>query len=97
MEYGMKLLVLRAARGLTQAEAAQKAGITEKQLGLMERGLMFPGPEMEARIAVALDWPQEELAEVAFGILGGEFFGLPELQLRVMTLEKQRIAEGRIA
>jgi transcriptional regulator with XRE-family HTH domain len=79
MEYYRQILVLRAARDLTQAQLAEEAGITEKVLGLVERGTVEPGPEMEARIAVALDWPPDELARVAFGILDGDIKNLSQL------------------
>lgn len=85
MEYCTKLLILRAARGFTQADAAGEAGITEKQLGLMERGLMLPGPKMKQDIAIALDWPLEELAEIAFAILEGDVRVMPELRRVVLA------------
>jgi len=71
MEYGTQLLVMRAARSLTQAETAKRAGITEKVLGLVERGTVEPGYEMRERLTEALDWPPEGLAEIAFAILEG--------------------------
>jgi transcriptional regulator with XRE-family HTH domain len=85
MEYCTKLLILRAARGLTQAEAAKKAGVTEKILGFVERGTVEPGPEMRERIAVALDWPGDELAEIAFAILDGEVRGMKGLRRVVLA------------
>ena len=87
MDYSTQLLVLRAARRLTQAEAAKKAGVTEKVLGLVERGTVEPGPEMRERIAKALDWPPEDLAGIAFAILEGDGV-MPELR-RVVLANKE--------
>ena len=72
MDYGTQLRVMREVLCLTQAEAAKKAGTSEKILGLIERGTIEPGYKMRDAIAVALDWPQEELADIAFGILDGQ-------------------------
>jgi len=71
MEYGNQLRAMREVRDLTQAEAARKAGITEKKLGFLERSDLLPTPEIKGRIAEALNWPPDELAEIAFAILEG--------------------------
>lgn len=40
--FGIKLKQLRKAQGLTQAQLAEKIGITEKHISKIEAGLYFP-------------------------------------------------------
>ncbi|HEV3322915.1 MAG TPA: helix-turn-helix transcriptional regulator [Solirubrobacteraceae bacterium] len=56
------LRMRREARGATQEEVAQAAGVTTGTFGLIERGQVNPGWMTVKRIAKALDTPLAELA-----------------------------------
>lgn len=49
-----RLRVRRAEQDVTQLELAQKIGISDSQISLMERGHIDPSPEMAAKIAKVL-------------------------------------------
>jgi len=70
MDFGKAVQVMRTVRGMTQKDLAAAAGINRVFVWQIERGLTFPGPELEAAIKRALRWPAE--AEVAFAILERE-------------------------
>ncbi len=59
---GGRLRALRAARGETLAETAQRAGISPQYLSEVERGRKEPSSEMIAALAGALDTTLAELA-----------------------------------
>ena len=50
-----RLRVRRAEQDVTQLELAQKVGVSDSQISLMERGHIDPSPEMAAKIAEVLD------------------------------------------
>jgi transcriptional regulator with XRE-family HTH domain len=71
MDWATKLKVMRTARGLSQLDLANIAQINNKDLSAYETGRALPPPEWERVIKLGLGWPAEELAEIAFAILGG--------------------------
>jgi len=71
MKYGTQILIMRAANRITQKELSQKASIRLDRMIDFERNQALPTPEQKERIAIALNWPPEELAEIAFAILEG--------------------------
>jgi putative transcriptional regulator len=56
-----RLRVRRAEQDVTQLELAQKVGVSDSQISLMERGHIDPSPEMAARIADVLETTPEAL------------------------------------
>jgi transcriptional regulator with XRE-family HTH domain len=51
---GKNIKILRARRGLSQADLAEKAGMSVTFLSTIERGVRFLQPDMMAKIANAL-------------------------------------------
>lgn len=72
MEYGKQLRIMRIVRGMSQVEVEDATGIPNTRLSLLETGKSLPNVEWAAAIKAALGWPDDELAEIAFGILEGE-------------------------
>lgn len=58
-----KLRVLRAERGLTLTEAAERAGVQRQTLALLERGERHPHTPTLSKIAEGYGVPVEELLE----------------------------------
>lgn len=56
MDYALRLKVLRAARGMSQASLAEISEISNFDLSKIETGKMLPSPDWEARIRAALGW-----------------------------------------
>src|SRR5215208_3676863 len=68
----MRLRVLRAERGLSLTEAAERAGIQRQTLALLERGERHPHNPTLAKIAKGYGVPVEELLRREEGIVGLE-------------------------
>jgi putative transcriptional regulator len=62
-----KLRLLRAERGLTLVEAAQRIGITRESLGLLEKGKRHPHAPTLAKLANGYGVPLEELLSLEEG------------------------------
>jgi len=58
---GRNIKLLRARRGLSQANFAEKANISIPFLSNIERGIKYPQPDMLSRIANALGVEVNEL------------------------------------
>jgi len=58
---GRNIKLLRARRGLSQANLAEKANISIPFLSNIERGIKYPQPDMLSRIANALGTEVNEL------------------------------------
>ena len=58
-----KLRVLRAERGLTLREAAQRTGVDKDTLSKLERGIRHPHDVTISRLAKGYDVPVEDLLE----------------------------------
>src|SRR5215210_2498051 len=58
-----RLRVLRARRGLTLTEAAERAGVQRQTLALLERGERHPHTPTLHKIAKGYDVPVEDLLE----------------------------------
>jgi transcriptional regulator with XRE-family HTH domain len=58
---GKNIKVLRARRGLSQADLAEKADISIPFLSNIERGIKYPQPNMLSKIANALGVEVNEL------------------------------------
>jgi len=61
---GRRIFALRAAKGLSQDKLAEKAGISLKHLGKIERGAANASIKCLADIAKALDMPVRDILEV---------------------------------
>jgi len=58
---GKNIKILRARRGLSQADFAEKADISIPFLSNIERGIKYPQPDMLSKIATALGVEVNEL------------------------------------
>jgi transcriptional regulator with XRE-family HTH domain len=67
-----RLRVLRAQRGLSLTEAAERAGIQRQTLAFLERGERRPHTPTLAKIAAAYGVPVEELLELEEPALAGK-------------------------
>jgi transcriptional regulator with XRE-family HTH domain len=65
MTYASQLRMMRQARGLTQEQLAEKTGIPNTYLSLMETGKVTPAGEWETRLRDALGWTPEADASLA--------------------------------
>lgn len=58
---GRRFRALRAFEGLTQKQVAQKAGVTQPIISLIERGLFAPKGDLRKSISSVLGRKPEEL------------------------------------
>jgi putative transcriptional regulator len=56
-----RLKVLRAERDWTQAELAERAGVSRKTINTIERGVFVPSTVLALRLAAVLETPVEEI------------------------------------
>src|SRR3954464_14696422 len=63
-ELGRKVRGLRKDAGLSGAELAERAGVTQPTVSKIETGRMLPSSEVVDRLAGALDIDQAERAEL---------------------------------
>ena len=61
MSFGQRLIALRKARGLTQVQLAQVAGVTQRAISYYETGGGFPPAPVVADMARALKVSADEL------------------------------------
>ena len=67
-QFGRQLQRLRRAEGMTQADLAEKAGLSDNHVGAIEHGLRGPSLDTIAHLAKALDIQEWELFN--FGVTG---------------------------
>jgi putative transcriptional regulator len=58
------LLAARTARGWTQAELAEKVGVSRKTINTVENGIFIPSTLVALKIARALECTVEDLFEL---------------------------------
>lgn len=58
---GNRLKEMRAELGLTQAELADKVGVTRKTVNTVENGVFTPSATLAIKLAQALNVPVEQL------------------------------------
>jgi transcriptional regulator with XRE-family HTH domain len=63
-ERQLRLTEERERRGWSKAELARRAGINATTVSLIENGRFHPYPEQLSKLALALDWPTSEAAEL---------------------------------
>lgn len=56
-----RLKVLRAEKGWTQADLAERAGVTRKTINTVEGSVFTPSTVLALRIARAFDMPVEQI------------------------------------
>lgn len=56
-----KLRVFRVIANLKQRELAEKVGITQSLISLLETKKIFPGEELQKKIAAALNEPKDQV------------------------------------
>jgi len=69
---GKQIKAIRAIRGLKQWELAEKADVRQPTLSEFEHDKVRPCEDTLERIKAVLDWPSDDQAEIAFGILAGD-------------------------
>ena len=60
-ELGNRIREARDARGLTQAELAERIGVSRKTVNTVENGVFVPSTIVALKLAGALGCPVEEL------------------------------------
>ncbi len=60
---GNKIRQLRKAKGLSQERLAEKAGLTQQHVSLIEKGSFLPGMSTISRIAKVFNVPIDDLAD----------------------------------
>ncbi|MDX1443983.1 MAG: helix-turn-helix transcriptional regulator [Gammaproteobacteria bacterium] len=60
-----RLKVLRAEHDLTQAQLAEKIGVTRKTINTIERGVFVPSTVLSLKLARLFGVPVEEIFELA--------------------------------
>ena len=60
-ELGNRIREARDARGLTQAELAERIGVSRKTVNTVENGVFIPTTVVALKLAGALGCPVEEL------------------------------------
>ncbi|MEG3145656.1 helix-turn-helix transcriptional regulator [Sphingomonas sp. RT2P30] len=60
-----RLKELRSAAGLTQAELAERVGVSRKTINTVENGVFVPSTVLALKLARALDRPVEALFQLA--------------------------------
>lgn len=84
---GRRILALRTARNLSQDKLAEKAGMSVKHLGKIERGTANASIKCLTEIAKALDMPVRDILEVEHEqnqeeLLADLTLALPKLPLK---------------
>ena len=62
---GVRLKELRAAAGLTQAELAERVGVSRKTINTVENGVFIPSTLLALKLAAALRKRVEDLFYLA--------------------------------
>lgn len=60
-----RLRELRARHGLTQAQLAEKVGVTRKTINTVENRVFVPSTILALKLAAALEVPVEEIFSLA--------------------------------
>lgn len=58
---GKKVKLLREQKNMTQAQLAQRLGVTQEYISLMERGVKYPGLRLGVQLARVLSTTAERL------------------------------------
>lgn len=63
-----RLKVLRAEHNLTQAELAERIGVTRKTINTVERGVFVPSTVLSLKLARLFDVPVEDIFQLDDGV-----------------------------
>lgn len=69
---GRRLQAMRVLRGYNQAKFARSVGYAPQTYSLFENDHVIPPNDKLQEIKVALGWPPDDQAEIAFDILAGD-------------------------
>lgn len=58
---GKKVKLLREQKNMTQAQLAERLGVTQEYVSLMERGVKYPGLRLGVSLARVLGTTAEQL------------------------------------
>lgn len=58
---GKKVKLLRERKNMTQTQLAQRLGVTQEYVSLMERGVKYPGLRLGVALAKVLGTTAEQL------------------------------------
>ena len=83
---GQRLRALRARRGETLTETAERAGISPQYLSEIERGLKDPSSEVLAAVAGALGATLIDVTSQVTGDLRSYAFGVPQVSNQALLL-----------
>jgi transcriptional regulator with XRE-family HTH domain len=83
---GQRLRALRALRGETLTETAERAGISPQYLSEIERGLKDPSSEVLAAVAGALGATLIDVTSQVTGDLRSYAFGTPQVSNQALLL-----------
>jgi len=83
---GQRLRALRARRGETLTETAERAGISPQYLSEIERGLKDPSSEVLAAVAGALGATLIDVTSQVTGDLRSYAFGVPQISNQALLL-----------
>lgn len=62
-----RLKILRAEHNLTQAELAEKIGVTRKTINTVERGVFVPSTVLSLKLARLFNVPVEDIFQLEAG------------------------------
>jgi len=60
MDYGTKLRVMRAVRGISQIDLGYISGVANVTISQIETGKFLPTPELDRAIRAGLGWTEHE-------------------------------------
>ena len=72
MDFSTRMRALRQARQLSQMDLAERTGISNTLLSMIETGKLLPGKDYEQRIRAALGWDEHADAALAMLVPQGE-------------------------
>lgn len=58
---GKEVKLLREQKNMTQAQLAQRLGVTQEYVSLVEKGVKYPGPNLGVALARVLGTTVEQL------------------------------------
>jgi hypothetical protein len=69
---GKRIRIMLAARGLNQGDLSKLTGYHSSIISLLCNDKVHASEEQIKNIKAILDWPTDDQAEIAFGILAGD-------------------------
>ena len=85
MEFGMKVRVLRAIKGITQSELGEMLDIEPKVISYIETGKLLPTNRQEEQLRTVLEWGG--VVDIGFCIMDADL--TRELSDRVFAIGEE--------